>query len=78
MDRTEKPRTFARAVPGRNARLRGARNRTAGLRARLLTGDAEAAQVARGTFHLLHGEHRGREIFPLPDDHRTPRRRSDR
>ena len=78
MERTQTARTSARALPGRNARLRGARGRTAGLRARLLTGDAEAAQVTRGTFHLLHWEHRGQQIFPLPDDQKNPRRRGDR
>ena len=74
MDRTQKPRTSARALPGWNAWLRGACDRTAGLRARLLMGDAEAAQVTRGTFHLLHWEHRGQQIFPLPDEQTNPRR----
>ena len=78
MDRTQVPRTSARALPGANAWLRGARYRTVGLRARLLTGDVEAAQVTRGTFHLLHWEHRGQQIFPLPEDRKTPRRRGDR
>ncbi len=73
MDRTQKPRTPARAFPGGNW-LQQARDRTAGLRARLLTGDAEAAQVTRGTFHLLRWEHRGRQIYPLPDDQKTSRR----
>jgi hypothetical protein len=73
MDRTQKPRTPARAFPGGNW-LQHARDRTAGLRARLLTGDAEAAQVTRGTFHLLHWEHRGRQIYPLPGDQKNPRR----
>ncbi len=74
MDRTQTPRTSAPALPGPNAWRRGACDRTAGLRARLLTGDAEAAQVIRDTFHLLHWEHRGQQIFPLPDDPKTPRR----
>jgi hypothetical protein len=74
MDRTQKPRTSARAWPGRSAWLREACDRTAGLRARLLTGDAEAAQVTRGTFHLLYWEHRGQQIFPLRDDQTNPRR----
>jgi hypothetical protein len=78
MDRPQKPRTSARALPGRNAWLRGACDRTAGLRARLLTGDAEAAQVTRGTFHLLYWEHQGQQIFPLPDDQKDLRRRGDR
>jgi hypothetical protein len=74
MDRTQTPGTSARALPGRNAWQRGACERTAGLRARLLTGDAEAAQVIRDTFHLLRWEHRGQQIYPLPDDQKTPRR----
>ncbi len=78
MDRTQIPRTSARALPGPNAWLREARDRTAGLRAQLLTGDAEAAQVARGTFHLVHWEHGGQQIFPLTDDQKNPRRRGDR
>ena len=72
MDRTQKARTSARASPGRNAWLREARERTVGLRARLLTGDVEAARVTRGTFHLLHWEHWGQQIFPLLDDPNTP------
>ena len=78
MDRTQVPRTSARALPGPNAWLRGARDRTVDLRARLLTGDAEAAQVTRGTFHLLHWEHQGQQIFPLRADRKNPRRRGDR
>ncbi|MGD0264432.1 MAG: hypothetical protein ABSD47_05660 [Candidatus Methylomirabilota bacterium] len=78
MDRTQKPRIPTLALGGRNAWLRGACDRTAGLRARLLTGDAEAAQVTRGTFHLLYWEHRGQQIFPLPDDQKNLRRRGDR
>ena len=78
MDRTQKPRTSARALPGPNAWLREARDRTEDLRARLLMGDAEAAQVTRGTFRLLYWEHRGQQIFPLLDDQKTPRRRGDR
>ncbi len=78
MERTQKPGTSARALPGQNAWLREARDRTVGLRARLLTGDAEAAQVTRGTFHLLHWEHRGQQIFPLEDDQKNPRGRRDR
>ncbi len=74
MDRTQTPRTSARALPGPNAWLRAARDRTVGLRARLLTGDAEAAQATRGTFHLLRWEHRGQQIFPLLDDQKNPRR----
>jgi hypothetical protein len=74
MDRTQKPRTSARVLPGWNAWLRRARDRTAGLRARLLTADAEAAQVTRGTFHLLYWEHQGQQIFPLRDDRKHPRR----
>lgn len=74
MDRTQTPRTSARTWPGRSAWLREACGRTAGLRARLLTGDAEAAQVTRGTFHLLYWEHRGQRIFPLRDDQKNPRR----
>ncbi len=74
MDRTQPPRTFARALPGWNAWLQRARDRTAGLRTRLLTGDTEAAQVTRGTFHLLYWEHQGQQIFPLPDDQKNPRR----
>ena len=73
MDRRQKPTTFAQALPGRNAWLGRARDRTAHLRARLLTGDAEAAQVTRGTFHLLYWEHRGRQILPLRDDQTTHR-----
>ncbi|MFI5339722.1 MAG: hypothetical protein ACHQ7N_07780 [Candidatus Methylomirabilales bacterium] len=73
MDRTQKPRTSARALSGWNAWLRIACDRTAGLRARLLTGDAEAAQVTRGRFHLLYWEHRGQQIFPLRDDQKNPR-----
>jgi hypothetical protein len=72
MERTQKPRTSARALPGRDVWLRGARDRTVDLRARLLTGDAEAAQVTRGTFHLLHWEHRGQQILPLLDDRQNP------
>jgi hypothetical protein len=75
---TQKPRIPTLALDGRNAWLRRACDRTAGLRARLLTGDAEAAQVTRGTFHLLYWEHRGQQIFPLPDDQKNLRRRSDR
>lgn len=78
MDQTQKPRTSARALPDRNTRLREESDRTVDLRARLLTGDAEAAQVARGTFRLLYWEHGGREILPLPDDQKNPRRRGDR
>ena len=74
MDWTQKPRIPTLALGGRNAWLRRACDRTAGLRARLLTGDAEAAQVTRGTFHLLYWEHRGQRIFPLRDDQKTPRR----
>jgi hypothetical protein len=74
MDRTQKLRTSARALPGQNAWLRVACDRTAGLRARLLTGDVEAAQVTRGTFHLLYWEHRGQQIFPLRDDQKHPQR----
>jgi len=74
MDRAQKPGTSARALPGRNGWLRGACNRTAGLRARLLTGDAEAAQVIHATFHLLRWEHRGQQIFPPLDDQQNPRR----
>ena len=58
--------------------LREARERTVDLRARLLIGDAEAAQVTRGTFRLLYWEHRGRQILPLQDNGKTTRRRSDR
>jgi hypothetical protein len=78
MDRTQKPRTSALALPGQNAWRRRACDRTAGLRARLLTGDAEAAQVTRGTFRILYWEHRGQQIFPLPDDQKNSRRRADR
>jgi len=78
MDRTETPRTSACALPGRSAWRRRACDRTAGLRARLLKGDVEAAQVTRGTFHFLYWEHRGQQIFPLPDAQETPRRRGDR
>jgi hypothetical protein len=78
MDWTQKPRKPTLALGGRNAWLRRACDRTAGLRARLLTGDAEAAQVTRGTFHLLYWEHRGQQIFPLPDDQKNLRRRGDR
>lgn len=74
MDRTQKPRIPTLALPGRNAWLRRACDRTAALRARLLTGDAEAAQVTRGRFHLLYWEHRGQQIFPLQDDQKNPRR----
>ncbi len=74
MDRTQKPRTSRRALPDPNAAPREARDRTVGLRARLLTGDAEAARVTRGTFHLLHWEHRGQQIFPLPDHQENPQR----
>ena len=74
MDRTQKPRTSARAWPGRSAWLRMGCERTAGLRARLLTGDAEAAQVTRGRFHLLYWEHRGQQIFPLRNDQKHPQR----
>ncbi len=74
MDRTQKPRTSARVLPGQNAWLRGACERTADLRARLLTGDVEAAQVTRGRFHLLYWEHRGQQIFPLRGDQKNPRR----
>lgn len=77
MNRTQKPRTSARALLGWNAWLRGACDRTAGLRARLLTGDAEAAQVTGGRFHILYWEHRGKQIFPLRHDQKNPRR-SDR
>jgi hypothetical protein len=49
-----------------------------GLRARLLTGDAEAAQVTRGRFHILYWEHRGQQIIPGPDDLKNLRRRADR
>jgi hypothetical protein len=73
-DKTRKPKTRARALPGWNASLRMACDRTVGLRARLLTGDAEAAQVTRGRFHLLYWEHRGQQIFPLRDDQENPRR----
>ena len=72
MNRTQKPRTFALAWPGQNGWLRKACDRTEGLRARLLTGDAEAARVTRGTFHLLYWEHRGEQIFPLRDDQKNP------
>ena len=41
-------------------------------------GDAEAAQVTRGTFRLLYWEHRGQQIFPLLDDQKNPRGRGDR
>mgnify|MGYP001079079838 CR=1 FL=1 len=78
MDRTQKLRTSARALPGPNAWLRAAHDRTAGLRARLLTGDAEAAQVTRGTFRLLYWEHQGQQIFPLRDDQKNPGRRGGR
>jgi len=78
MDQTQRPRTAARALPDRNTRLREESDRTVDLRARLLTGDAEAAQVARGTFGLLHWEHQGQQILPLPDDQKNPRRRGDR
>ena len=74
MDRRQKPTTFAQALPARNAWLGRARDRTADLRARLLTGDTEAAQVTRGTFHLLYWEHRGRQILPLRNDQGNPRR----
>ncbi len=74
MDRTQKPRASARALPGSHAWLRVACDRTAGLRARLLAGDAEAAQITRGTFHLLYWEHRGQQILPLRDDQKNPRR----
>ena len=74
MDRTQKPRTLTLALFGRKAWLRIACDRTAGLRARLLTGDAEAAQVTRGRFHLLYWEHRGQQIFPLRHDQKNPRR----
>ena len=78
MDRTQTPRTAARGWAARSTWMREACDRTAGLRARLLTGDAEAAQIARGTFRLLYWEHGGRELLPLPDDQKTPRRRGDR
>ncbi len=78
MDRMQKPRISRRALPDPNAGPREARHRTVGLRARLLTGDAEAAQVARGTFHLLHWEHQGQQIFPLPEDQKNPRGWRDR
>ena len=78
MDRTPTTRTSARALPGQNVALRGAHDRTEDLRARLLTGEAEAAQVTGGTFHLLHWEHRGQQIFPLLDDQKNLRRRRDR
>ena len=78
MDRTQTPRTSRRALPGRNAWLREARDRTEDLRARLLTGDAEAAVVTRGTFRLLYWEHRGQQIFPLPQDQKNPWRRGAR
>ena len=78
MARTQTPRTAARGWPVRSAWMREACDRTAGLRARLLTGDAEAAQIARGTFRLLYWEHGGREILPLPDDRKNLRRRRDR
>jgi hypothetical protein len=65
-------------LPDRNTRLREESDRTVDLRARLLTGDAEAARVARGTFRLLHWEHQGQQILPLPDDQKNPRRRGDR
>ena len=74
MDRTQKPKASARVLPGQDAWLRAACDRTAGLRTRLLMGDAEAAQITRGTFHLLYWEHRGQQIFPLRDDHKNPRR----
>ena len=73
MDRMQRPSASARALPDRHAWGRGAHARTAGLCARLLAGDAEAAQVTRGTFHLLHWEHRGQQIFPLRDDQKNPR-----
>ena len=72
MDRTQKPRSPVLELPGRNSRLRLACDRTAGLRARLLTGDSETAQVTRGRFHLLYWEHRGQQIFPLRDDQKNP------
>ena len=37
-------------------------------------GDAEAAQVTRGTFRLLYWEHRGQQIFPLLGDQKNRRR----
>ncbi len=67
MDRKQQPRTSAQALSDRHAWLGRARDRTAGLRARLLTGDPEAAQVTDGTFHVLYWQHRGQQIFPLPD-----------
>lgn len=65
-------------LTGRNSWRRRACDRTAGLRARLLTGDAEAAQVTRGRFHLLYWEHQGQQIFPLLDAQEPPRRQADR
>jgi hypothetical protein len=79
MDRTQTPRTAAHGLPDRAAWLGRARDRTAQLRARLLTGDAEAALVTRSTFHLLHWEHRGQQIFPLQDGRKNANpRRGDR
>jgi hypothetical protein len=74
MNQTQKLRTSARTLPGQNAWLRVACDRTAGLRARLLAGDPEAAQITRGRFHLLYWEHRGQQIFPLRDDQKHPQR----
>ncbi|HSC71682.1 MAG TPA: hypothetical protein VLH58_10040 [Candidatus Methylomirabilis sp.] len=74
MDRTQKPRIPFGVLPGRSARLRIACDRTAALRARLLTGDAEAAEVTRGRFHLLYWEHQGQQIFPLRDEQKRPHR----
>ena len=73
-DQTQRPKTRARALLNWNASLRMACDRTAGLRARLLMGDAEAAQITRGRFHLLYWEHRGQQIFPLRDGQENPRR----
>jgi hypothetical protein len=78
MDRTQTPRISALALSGRNAWRRRACDRTAGLRARLLAGDAEAAQVTRGRFHILYWEHRGQQIIPGPDDQKSRGRRADR
>ena len=68
MDLTQTPKIPMLALTGRNSWQRRACDRTAGLRARLLTGDAEAAQVTRGRFHILYWEHRGQQIIPGPDD----------
>jgi hypothetical protein len=77
MNQTQNAKTTARPLSAGNVWMREARDRTADLRARLLTGDAEAAQVTRSTFHLLRWEHLGRRIFPLPDDQVNPGRGGD-